>query len=172
LKQLPILHQIRELDTSIRDRIATDDDSFPDPPQEILDEDYEENIPAEPDADIPEADAFTPELFDNLLSAKVLLPKGCVLVPTTVIGQKRDTQGNPIGVASSNPILDTRVYDVQFLDRHTETFAANVIAEKIIHSRTMKAIAFFLLMKSLIMVRITKQSIKMRSTSCIMADSH
>jgi hypothetical protein len=75
LKQLSILDQNRELDSSIRDRIATDDDFFPDPPQEILDEDYEENIPAEPDADIPEADAFTPELFDSLLSAEVLLPR-------------------------------------------------------------------------------------------------
>ncbi len=34
-------------------------------------------------------------------------------------------------MANSNPILDTRVYDVQFPDRHTETFAANVIAENI-----------------------------------------
>ena len=97
----------------------------------LLDEDYDVYIPVELEADMPEADAFTPELFDNLLSAEVLIPKGDILVPATVIGCKRDEQGNPVGVANANCILDTRVYDVQFPDGHTETFAANVIAENI-----------------------------------------
>jgi hypothetical protein len=37
--------------------------------------------------------------------------------------------GNPIGDAHHNPVLDTRVYEVQFPDGRTEEVAANVIAQ-------------------------------------------
>jgi hypothetical protein len=87
--------------------------------------------PFEPEADRPEADKFTPEAFDNLLSTEVLLLKGDVLVPAKVISRKRDASGNPTGVARANPILDTRIYNVQFPDGHTECYAANIIAENI-----------------------------------------
>jgi hypothetical protein len=119
------------LDTSIRARIATCDDTFTDPPQELLDEDYITYEPMEPEADMPEADAFTPELFHNLLSAEVLLPKGDVFVPATVVGQNQDVAGNPTGVSNTIPISDTCVYDVQLPDGHTETYTANNIAENI-----------------------------------------
>jgi hypothetical protein len=33
------------------------------------------------------------------------------------------------GKASANPILDTRTYNVEFLDGHSEEYTANVIAE-------------------------------------------
>jgi hypothetical protein len=42
--------------------------------------------------------------------------------------------GNPVGVGHSNPLLDTRVYEVQFPDGHTEEFVANKIAKNI-HSQ-------------------------------------
>jgi hypothetical protein len=32
------------------------------------------------------------------------------------VNRKQNTDGNPIGVSSSNPILDTREYEVQFPD--------------------------------------------------------
>jgi hypothetical protein len=47
----------------------------------------------------------------------------------TVIGRKRDADGNPIGQRNSNSVLDTRVYEVSFLDGHVEEYAANVIAD-------------------------------------------
>jgi uncharacterized lipoprotein YajG len=52
-------------------------------------------------------------------------------VHVRAVGRKRDESGNPIVVANSNPILDTRVYDVQFPDGKMETYVANVIAENI-----------------------------------------
>ena len=125
---------IRELDISIRDKIAVANNDISDPPVELQDEDDELNShfdPMEPDADRPEADEFTPEALDNLISAEVILPQGDVLVHARVIGRKRDELGNPIGVANSNPILDTQVYDVQFPDGKMETYAANVRAENI-----------------------------------------
>ena len=47
----------------------------------------------------------------------------------TIMGRKWDQEGNPIGHAHSNPILDTRVYEVEIPDGHVEEYAADVIAE-------------------------------------------
>ena len=43
----------------------------------------------------------------------------------------KDNQGRPIGVASDNPILDTRMYEVEYQEGHTEELAANIIAENL-----------------------------------------
>ncbi len=54
---------------------------------ELQDED-ELYDPMEPEADCPEADTFTPEMYDTLIAAEVLLPKGNILVLAEVIGRK------------------------------------------------------------------------------------
>jgi hypothetical protein len=61
---------------------------------------------------MPEADEWTPETFDKYFAAEVLLPHGGELVLAKVTGRKRASDGTPIGVAHSNPILDTREYEV------------------------------------------------------------
>ena len=43
----------------------------------------------------------------------------------------RDKDGLPIGTAHDNPILDTRVYEVEFPDGHKASFSANAIAENL-----------------------------------------
>ena len=43
--------------------------------------------------------------------------------------RKRDADGNVVGKANSNPILDTRTYDVEFEDGDVTEFTANIIAE-------------------------------------------
>ena len=58
----------------------------------------------------------TPETGDNYLSAELMLPKGGVLVKGCVKARKRNRDGNPIGRANDNPILDTRSYIVNFDD--------------------------------------------------------
>ena len=35
----------------------------------------------------------------------------------------------PVGTANDNPILDTRVYEVEYADGHKAALAANAIAE-------------------------------------------
>jgi hypothetical protein len=40
----------------------------------------------EPDADKPEIEDYTPEMYDNLINADVLLSKGDVLLPGRVVG--------------------------------------------------------------------------------------
>jgi hypothetical protein len=46
------------------------------------------------------------------MAAKELLPHGGELVRAKVMGQKRASDGMPVRVAHSNPILDTHEYEV------------------------------------------------------------
>lgn len=60
-----------------------------------------------------------------------MLPKGDILLPAKKVSRKRDTDGNSFGIANENPILDTRICEIQFPDRHTELYAANIIVEDV-----------------------------------------
>jgi hypothetical protein len=85
--------------------------------------------PYEKEADRPEMDDFDEETLDQLLSAEVVLPKGDYQFIGKIVGRKRDANGNPIGRANNNPILDTRVYEVEFPDGTVADYAANILAE-------------------------------------------
>jgi hypothetical protein len=50
---------------------------------------------------------ITPEMGDNYLSAKIMLHHGGTMVKGRVAARKHDRDGNPIGLANVNPILDT-----------------------------------------------------------------
>ena len=43
----------------------------------------------------------------------------------------KDNEGRPIGRAHKNPILDTRMFEVEFQDGHTQAMSANAIAENL-----------------------------------------
>ena len=43
-----------------------------------------------------------------------------------------DVKYKPIGQASNTPMLDTRQYEVDFLDREIEVYTANIIAENLL----------------------------------------
>ena len=64
--------------------------------------------PAEDEAVMPEADKYTPEAYDEYLTAELLLSNMGTVVKAKVTGRKRDAGGNPIGKRYSNPMLDTR----------------------------------------------------------------
>ena len=81
---------------------------------------------------MPEADDFTPEEYNESLRAEVLLPNMGEMTKATVVGRKRDADGNPIGLHNSNPLLDTRRQcEVEFADGATDVFTANLIAKNI-----------------------------------------
>jgi hypothetical protein len=86
-------------------------------------------LPAEPDAEKPDADDYDEETYSRFTSAQVLLPKGGYEYIAKVIGRKLDADGNPIGRYNPNPILDTTVHEVQFPDGTVQEYAANVLAE-------------------------------------------
>jgi hypothetical protein len=79
----------------------------------------------------PEMDEFTPESFDEYLSAQVILPVGEKYLRGEVIRRCRDRNGNPVGLQNVNPILDTREYEVLFPDGSTQSYLANAIAESL-----------------------------------------
>ena len=121
----------------IGDTVEIEDLLGPLPPNLILNDDTNEvmmtNEPImEPsEAEMPEADDCDAEPYDKYLLAEVMWPKEGALITDHVIHHKCDHDGLPIGKQNNNPILDTCVYEVQFLDGHMEEFAANIIAESL-----------------------------------------
>jgi hypothetical protein len=93
-------------------------------------------------------DSYTPETFDNLISAKVLLPKGDVLVPAKVISRKCDLEGRPIGNMHGNPMLDTWIYNVEFPDGQVKSYSTNANAENI-YSQVDSEGNFFMLLSEI-----------------------
>ena len=71
----------------------------------------------------------TPISFDNYIGAEVTLPRGDEMVSGIVKSRVKDHEGDPIGVANRNPILDTRVYEVEFTNGGQVELGTNVIAE-------------------------------------------
>ena len=70
--------------------------------------------------------------LDLYLNAEVLLPQdGEYMQMATVIGRATDSDGVPVGSYDSNPILNTRLYDVMFPDGSIRQYSANIIAENI-----------------------------------------
>jgi hypothetical protein len=65
-------------------------------------------------------DDHTPESYDEFLTAQVLLPQGGEAKKATVVGRKRDHDGRPIGKRHANPLLDTRLYELEFPDGSTD----------------------------------------------------
>ena len=51
------------------------------------------------------------------------------MLSARVRGRKCSNDGSFVGKANPNPILDTRIYDVEFVDDQTAVLAANVIAQ-------------------------------------------
>ncbi len=86
------------------------------------------------DPSVPEADTtFTPYMYDDTyLNMELALPRGGGEVEfARVVKRMRDKDGLPLGTANDNPILDSRVYEVEFPDGHKASLAANVKAENL-----------------------------------------
>jgi len=77
----------------------------------------------------PDVDDVTPEDLDTYVGASVNLPIGGTVKAGTVKHRARNADGELIGKQNDNPILDTRIYQVEFPDGEVAEYAANVIAE-------------------------------------------
>ena len=53
------------------------------------------------------------------------------MMHATVRKRVRDEDGQPVGIAHTNPMLDSRRYEVEYLDGHVEELTANLIAENL-----------------------------------------
>ena len=83
--------------------------------------------------EIKEADEeFTPDTFDDrYLNMELTLPKGDDPNPqlAKVMKRLRHANGIPIGMANDNPILDSRMYKVEYQDGTKALLAANYITK-------------------------------------------
>jgi hypothetical protein len=77
----------------------------------------------------------TPEMGDNYLNAEISVLQGGTLMKGCVTSWKKDNNGNPVGLANANPILDTREYTFTFDDGDETELNANLIAEAIYAQR-------------------------------------
>jgi hypothetical protein len=80
----------------------------------------------------PDRDDYDEDAIDMYLKAEVTLPIAGEMKTGTVERRKRDSDGNLIGKAHHNPILDTRMYTVRFPDGKEAEYAANIIAENML----------------------------------------
>ena len=80
-----------------------------------------------------DADSF--DNYDKFINTQVTLPKnGEGNFQATVIRRARDKNGDPIGRANLNPVLDSHVYDIQFNDGTIQRLASTQIALNIFQS--------------------------------------
>ena len=141
---------IVEFNTIIKEKVGTYNkaasvkgESYDDmePYQDLLSEpsyddsaiEYAEGEQGVPDADGHEYnESISKEYGDKYIGLKVLLPTGDQTREATVISRKRSADGQYlIGRANNNPILDTRVYTVQFPDGSKDEYTANKISESL-----------------------------------------
>ena len=100
------------------------------------DDDFQDefnNVISHPE--VKEADeSFMPEVMgDTYVNMELALPQGDTLEPcyTRVTKRLRDANGIPIGTAHNNPILDTRIYEVEFMDGEKSSLLATYFAENL-----------------------------------------
>ena len=88
--------------------------------------------PIKPKLSALEADKYMSEAYDEYLTAQVVLRHGGELARAKVTTRKHDARGSPIGKkAPGQPMLDTRMYKVEFPDGSTEAITANLIAKNL-----------------------------------------
>ena len=71
---------------------------------------------------------------DHFMNMEVGLPRGPdgTIIKAKVKKRTTDETGNTIGKYHANPLLDSRMYDVEFEDGGVEAITANIIAENIL----------------------------------------
>ena len=77
-------------------------------------------------------DAYFADL-DDYINTHVVVPgrDGATNVLAKIVRRKRDSSGTLIGTPHSNPILDSRIYELEFPDGRVEEYALNSIVESL-----------------------------------------
>jgi hypothetical protein len=129
-----------EFDTGINDRLKSEDRGYngakPNP------EDWADMMESDPafeeefnkvysNNEIPEADDFTPEVLeDTYLNMELVLPRDSEGPEFARVTKRlRDANGLPIGRQHENPLLDSRIYEVEYPDGYKASLSANMIAQ-------------------------------------------
>ena len=70
-----------------------------------------------------------PEVRDYYIGAEIMLPRGDKMERGHVVAWSHDASWNVMGKAHTNPILDARMYQVEFARDKVTELTANIIAE-------------------------------------------
>ena len=101
------------------------EEDYPTPGYELYEDDDGDGISHAKECN----DEPTPITYDTYIGDEIVLPKGNGMVSGNVMSRVKNFQGQPIGKADKNPILDTRVYNVEFSDGENAELGADIIAE-------------------------------------------
>ena len=108
-----------------------EDDELDDQDVEPQERDSDGNPLYQPEHDVLNDAPFVEE-SDKLLGAKIQLPHHSgEALEATVRNRKRTHDGLLVGTSSDNPLMDTRVYEVEFNDGTYTEYAANVLLENL-----------------------------------------
>lgn len=125
-----------------------------------------ENVDLMENSVIPEADdgafseALSEELNDRYLGVNVLLPQDGKLQEARVISRKRTHDGKRLtGKGHFNPILDSRIYNVEFPDGGIGEFTTNIIAESLYSSLDEEGHNYYDLLESIIAHRCSPDAV-------------
>ena len=73
------------------------------------------------------------EALDKYIGTHVVVTGNKYITTLTkVIGRNGDHSVNLVGDRNNNPILDTKIYEIEFTDVHVEELLANTILENIL----------------------------------------
>jgi hypothetical protein len=128
--------EMKDFNEQVKSHIGIFDDSLilqseADDPEEAL------FVPVPNGGGLPEGEGFEEEAedgrgFDPLISAQLVLPHKEGDMMAKVIKRKRDSAGNLVGRKHRIPTLDSRVYEVEFIDGVRQEIAYNVLAEHLL----------------------------------------
>ena len=72
-----------------------------------------------------------PEVGYHHIGADILLPRGDHMKRGQIVVQSHDDSGNVMDKVHINPMVDTRMYQVEFINGEVTELTANVMAESI-----------------------------------------
>eukprot|EP00536_Pseudo-nitzschia_multiseries_P015133 jgi/Psemu1/41402/gm1.41402_g len=136
-----ILRRMEAIDKSIESKIGDEikdsasffQENYPEPQQELFDEQPVRSSDLKLEMAEPEASVEDIDEPDEYLGNEVIIENDerlrCI-----VKDRVRDLQNRPIGVRNENPILDTRLYKLQLPDGTIEEYTANIVAERLYSS--------------------------------------
>ena len=83
--------------------------------------------------DIPEdGGIFDPEDFENFVNMELALDRHDAGPEFARVKKRlKEKDGRPIGIAADNPILDTRMYEVEYYDGYKTAMTANAIVSNL-----------------------------------------
>ena len=71
------------------------------------------------------------EVTDQCIQAEILLSRGDHVAKGNIVAQSHDANGNAMCRAHAHPILDIRMYELEFAGGEIIEFTTNVIPESI-----------------------------------------